>query len=146
MCFDPSNVLGFKRSPCSLEMMTYFAACQCFCKSRSTFFVLIPCLYSVNLFPCALFAGSDKQDAAPGEPVTRGCSVPEHPAPASLSARQPPLVSLAQILPPGFEYFFTCSAVRIMKKQGQKIKSKVCATAEAIWAVLDRMLVGLFPS
>lgn len=99
-----------------------------------------------SVLPRALCADSEKQDAALGEPVTRGCSVPEHPAPASLSARQPPLFSLARTLLAGFEYFFTRSADTIMKKQAQKMKSKVRATAEAIWPLLDRMLVGLFPS
>jgi len=37
------------------------------------------------------------------------------------------------------------SAVRIMKKQGRKIKSSVDATAEATWVVPGGMLVGVFP-
>lgn len=103
LCFDPSNVLGLKRSPCSLEVLTYSAACQCFCKSRSTLFVLIRRLYPANLgFPALFMQTPKKQHAALGEPVTRGCSVPEH-APLSQSARQPPLFSLARILLAGFE-------------------------------------------
>lgn len=143
--FDPSNVLGLKRSPCSLEVMTYFVACQCFCKSRSTLFVLIRCLYSANLDFPALFMQTPKSRMLHWESRSLGD------AQYSNTPRLPPSALAGRLCSDSLRCSwlglstFSPSAVRIVRKQGQNIKSKVCATAEAIWAVLDRMLVGLFP-
>lgn len=147
LVFETGYVLGLKRSPCYLEVMTYSVAHQSFWKSRTgvcTFFICRNRSLGLGeTWGSLLLRARSCRRLQWGSRSLGDAQEPNSP-------NLPPSAGLARELGVGWCGFFPVlflftRSVRIMEKQGRRVKTNVYATAEATWAVPGVMPIEVFP-